>query len=219
MSVNPFTLSSPLIILSLYNFTFFPLISHPCCTGPTLVLDPQPTRVVSWSRHCSSTCHPNTLTVSSTTIKSLFAHILVQIASQYFDLALVFSASRAACFLPHRPWDCVINLLQRATLLGHAFVRGARAMEVSKAQLQGLISRSTSPASTSFFFVENKEAGLRACIDYQRLNAVTVRHSHPLQLVPAKLQGASIYTKLDPGLHTTLCTFKQAMNRKQCLAQ
>lgn len=62
------------------------------------------------------------------------------------------------------------------------------------------ISRSTSPASVGYFFVEKKDGGLRACIDYRGLSAVTVKYSHPLPLVLSaieKLPGSNLFTRLD----------------------
>ncbi|KAK3575086.1 hypothetical protein QTP86_019735 [Hemibagrus guttatus] len=64
----------------------------------------------------------------------------------------------------------------------------------------GHIRPSTSPAAAGFFFVGKKDGGLRPCIDYRGLNAVTVRYPYPLPLVPAaleQLQGAQVFTKLD----------------------
>lgn len=42
----------------------------------------------------------------------------------------------------------------------------ARGEYVAEALQQGLISGSTLPASTGFFFVEKKDSGLRPCINY-----------------------------------------------------
>ncbi|KAK3548519.1 hypothetical protein QTP70_013368 [Hemibagrus guttatus] len=64
----------------------------------------------------------------------------------------------------------------------------------------GHIRPSTSPAAASFFFVRKKDGGLRPCIDYRGLNAITVPYPYPLPLVPAaleQLRGARIFTKLD----------------------
>lgn len=44
---------------------------------------------------------------------------------------------------------------------------------VSESLGQGYIQPSTSPASSSFFFVKNKDGGLRPCIDYQGINQIT----------------------------------------------
>ena len=71
---------------------------------------------------------------------------------------------------------------------------------VQEALRQGFIRPSTSPATSSFFFVAKKDGGLRPCIDYRHLNSQTVKFSYPLPLVPAaleQLRGARIFSKLD----------------------
>ncbi|KAK3528234.1 hypothetical protein QTP86_027678 [Hemibagrus guttatus] len=64
----------------------------------------------------------------------------------------------------------------------------------------GHIRPSTSPAAAGFFFVSKKDGGLRPCIDYRGLNAITVPYPYPLPLVPAaleQLRGVRMFTKLD----------------------
>ncbi len=64
----------------------------------------------------------------------------------------------------------------------------------------GYIISSTSPAASSFFFMAKKDGGLRPCIDYRKLNEITVKFRYPLPLVPAALEQlrcATIFTKLD----------------------
>ncbi|KAK3574506.1 hypothetical protein QTP86_008557 [Hemibagrus guttatus] len=59
---------------------------------------------------------------------------------------------------------------------------------------------STSPGAAGFFFVGKKEGGLRPCIDYRGLNAITVRYPYPLPLAPTaleQLRGVRVFTKLD----------------------
>ncbi len=70
---------------------------------------------------------------------------------------------------------------------------------IEEALKQGYIVPSTSPAASSFFFVA-KDGGLRPCIDYRKLNEITVKFRYPLPLVPTaleQLRGATIFTKLD----------------------
>lgn len=38
------------------------------------------------------------------------------------------------------------------------------------------------------FFVENKDGGLRPCIDYRELNEILVKYPHLLPLVPSALE-------------------------------
>ncbi|KAK3571359.1 hypothetical protein QTP86_008895 [Hemibagrus guttatus] len=71
---------------------------------------------------------------------------------------------------------------------------------IKEALAPGHIHTSTSPAAAGFFFVVKKDGGLRPCIDYRGLNAITVRYPYPLPLVPAalkQLRGAKVFTKLD----------------------
>ncbi|KAI4894775.1 hypothetical protein NFI96_013552 [Prochilodus magdalenae] len=71
---------------------------------------------------------------------------------------------------------------------------------IQEALSQGYIRPSTSPAAAGFFFVKKKDGGLRPCIDYRGLNAITKSYAYPLPLVPValeQLRGATIFTKLD----------------------
>ncbi|KAI2654015.1 Transposon Tf2-9 polyprotein [Labeo rohita] len=92
---------------------------------------------------------------------------LCNVPTEYLDLKEVFSKSRAASLPPHRPYDCAIELL---------------------------------PAGAGFFFVGKKDGSLRPCIDYRGLNNITVKNTYPLPLISSafeRLQGASVFTKLD----------------------
>ncbi|KAK3529961.1 hypothetical protein QTP86_009347 [Hemibagrus guttatus] len=71
---------------------------------------------------------------------------------------------------------------------------------IETALAAGHIRPSTSPAAAGFFFIGKRDGGLRPCIDYRGLNAITVRYPYPLPLVPAaleQLRGARVFTKLD----------------------
>ena len=65
---------------------------------------------------------------------------------------------------------------------------------------KGWIRRSTSSAGAPILFVPKKDGGLRLCVDYRDLNAVTVKNRHPLPLITETLDrlcGAKAFTKLD----------------------
>ncbi|KAK3541980.1 hypothetical protein QTP86_009226 [Hemibagrus guttatus] len=119
---------------------------------------------------------------------------------------MVFSEARAARLPHHQVWDCAIDLLPNASPpKGRIYplsLPESKAMEeyIESSLAAGHIRPSTSPAAAGFFFVGKKDGGLRPCIDYRGLNAVTVQYPYPLPLVPAaleQLRGAQVFTKLD----------------------
>ncbi|KAK3542860.1 hypothetical protein QTP70_006130 [Hemibagrus guttatus] len=125
---------------------------------------------------------------------------------EYAEFREVFSEERAARLPAHQPWDCAINLLPNASPpRGWVYplsLPESKAMEeyIETALAAGHIRPSTSPAAAGFFFVGKKDGGLRPCIDYRGLNAITVPYPYPLPLVPAaleQLRGARIFSKLD----------------------
>jgi hypothetical protein len=78
-------------------------------------------------------------------------------------------------------------------------------MKELKIQLQGLLSKgyicpSTSPWGCSALFVEKKDKELRLCVDYQLLNAVTIKNKYPLPRIDIlfdQLAGAQVFSKID----------------------
>ncbi|KAK3518369.1 hypothetical protein QTP86_003526 [Hemibagrus guttatus] len=124
----------------------------------------------------------------------------------YADFWRVFSEERAARLPAHQAWDCAIDLLPNTSLpKGRIYplsLPESKAMEdyIEGALAVGHIRPSMSPAAAGFFFVGKKDGGLRPCIDYRGLNAITIRYPYPLPLVPAvleQLRGAGLFTKLD----------------------
>ena len=74
-----------------------------------------------------------------------------------------------------------------------------------KKQLQelldkGLIRPSVSPWGAPVLFVKKKDGTLRLCIDYRKLNQVTVKNKYPLLIIDDlfdQLQGVGIFSKID----------------------
>ena len=65
---------------------------------------------------------------------------------------------------------------------------------------KGFIWASSSPAATPVLFVHKPGGGLRFCVDYQGLNAITVKNRYPLPLIKEtldRLYNAVVYIKLD----------------------
>ncbi|GKV43664.1 hypothetical protein SLEP1_g50928 [Rubroshorea leprosula] len=65
---------------------------------------------------------------------------------------------------------------------------------------KGFIRLSTSPWGAPVLFVKKKDGSLRLCIDYRRLNQVTVKNKYPLPRIDDlfdQLQGARVFSKID----------------------
>ncbi len=149
---------------------------------------------------------PVSLPIHSTSIEIPVEKQSVDIPSCYAPFSDVFCPRRAAQLPPHRPWDCAIDLISgepvpRSNIYPLSFPEQKTMEEyIEEALKQGYIISSISPAAFSFFFVAKKDRGLRPCIDYRKLNEITVKFRYPLPLVPAaleQLRGATIFTKLD----------------------
>ena len=65
---------------------------------------------------------------------------------------------------------------------------------------KGFIRPSESPAGYPVLFQKKKDGSLRLCIDYKKLNEVTVRNSYPIPLITdiiERVKGAKYFSKLD----------------------
>ena len=65
---------------------------------------------------------------------------------------------------------------------------------------KGFIRKSKSPAGAPILFVRKHDGSLRLCVDYRRLNAITIRNSYPLPRINDLMEvfkGSKIFTRLD----------------------
>jgi len=65
---------------------------------------------------------------------------------------------------------------------------------------KGFIRPSESPAGFPVVFQKKKDGTLRICIDYKKLNEVTIRNSYPIPLITdiiERIKEAKYFTKLD----------------------
>jgi hypothetical protein len=63
---------------------------------------------------------------------------------------------------------------------------------------KGFIRESKSPAGAPILFTPKKDGGLRMCVDYRGLNAITVKNRYPLPLISElidRVTGATCYSK------------------------
>ena len=122
---------------------------------------------------------------------------------QYRDLAVVFSKKEADKLQPRRLTDCKIVLEKDASLhYGPIYPLSEEEKKVLKEYIEeilkkGFIRPSESQAGYSVLFQKKKDGSLKLCVDYKKLNAVTIRNSYPLPLINdiiEKVKGAKYFT-------------------------
>jgi hypothetical protein len=128
------------------------------------------------------------------------------VPKDYHDLMDVFSKKDADTLPPHRSFDHRIPLTEgKQPTFGPIYSLSQMEQEEVQKYLdenlaKGFITPSESPAASPILFVKKKDGSLRLCVDYQSLNAITIKNRYPLPLIGDlidQLRGAEIYTKMD----------------------
>ena len=118
----------------------------------------------------------------------------------------MFDPKKAKLLPPHRPDDHKIELLPGKTPpAARAYPMSTEELRVLRQYLidelrKGYIRPSTSPAAAPVLFAKKPGGGLRFCVDYRALNAITIKNRYPLPLIRetlAQLSSAKYFTKLD----------------------
>ncbi|GJW50411.1 putative reverse transcriptase domain-containing protein [Tanacetum coccineum] len=107
---------------------------------------------------------------------------------------------------PPRQAEFCIDLILGAAPVARAPYRLAPSeMKELSNQLQellekGFIRPSSSPWGAPVLFVKKKDGSFRMCIDYRKLNKLTIKNRYPLPRIDDlfdQLQGSSVYSKID----------------------
>ena len=125
---------------------------------------------------------------------------------EYHEFADVFSRRDSDVLPPHRPYDHRVPVQEDAKLpFSRLYSMSQNELEVLKKYLddnlrKGFISPSSSPVASPVLFVKKPGGGLRLCVDYRALNALTTKNQYPLPLIRetlSRLSKARFFTKLD----------------------
>uniref|UniRef100_A0A674NB00 CCHC-type domain-containing protein n=1 Tax=Takifugu rubripes TaxID=31033 RepID=A0A674NB00_TAKRU len=151
-------------------------------------------RILGWSVACHANCLRSAPSPSSNPRPALTPPDLTGVPPIYNDLAPVFSKDNALSLPPHRPYDCPIDLLPGAPYpTGRLYNLSIPEKEVMRNYIteslaSGIIRPSSSPLAAGFFFVAKKDGGLRPCIDFRKLNNITVKNKYPLPLMSSTFE-------------------------------
>ena len=122
-----------------------------------------------------------------------------QLPSEYKEYQEMFKETAITTLPEHQEWDHKILLEDRKkSTHGPIYALSAKELEALRDYLdenlaKGFIRPSTSPAGYLILFVLKKDSKLRLCVDYQWLNAITVKNCYLLPLVSEiqdQIQGA-----------------------------
>jgi hypothetical protein len=128
------------------------------------------------------------------------------IPPEYSDFSDVFDEKEADVLPPHRPYNHRIPLID-----GHNIPSGPiyslsvteqaePKKYIEKMLRQGYIRPSESSFASPILFVKKKDGSLRLCVDYRRLNSITVKNKYPLPLINDmldQLRDCSWFTSID----------------------
>jgi len=124
----------------------------------------------------------------------------------YKEYIEVFNERNCDILPPHREYDCEIRLKDNSNLFyGPIYPLTEAERDELKKYIKenlekGFIRKSRSPAGAPVLFVKKKDGSLRLCVDYRKLNEMTIRNSYPLPLISElidRVKGAKYFTKLD----------------------
>ena len=125
---------------------------------------------------------------------------------EFRDFSDVFSPKEANKLPPHRPYDHDIKLIDgKVPPFGPLYSMSRTELQTLKEWLEenlkkGFIRPSSSPAASPVLFVKKPDGGLRFCVDYRALNAISVKDRYPLPLVKEtlnNLKGMKFFSKVD----------------------
>lgn len=132
--------------------------------------------------------------------------LLSKLPPKYHSYTNIFSVSESDKLPHHRSYDHAINL-EPGTKPDHGSLYGMSRDEllVLKKYLEdnlrkGFIRASTSSAALPVLFVRKPGGGLRFCVDYRKLNAITIKDRYPIPLIQEtlnRLSQACWFSKFD----------------------
>lgn len=133
--------------------------------------------------------------------------IIKLLPKEYHDYADVFSAERAVRIPEFSEKDDLHIILEegKTPSVGPLYNMSENELKALKEYLDDLLSKgyirpSNSPYGSPVLFAKKKDGSLRLCVDYRRLNAITIRDKYAIPNMTGlldRLTNAKFFTKID----------------------
>ena len=130
----------------------------------------------------------------------------VVLPEKYFDFADIFDKAKANVVPGHSKYDLAIKTGDnKVPFFGLVYDYSKLELDVLREYIRDMCAKSfivlsKSPSGAPVFFTKKKDGGLRLCVDFWGLNAITKKNKHLLPLVRTFLDmlgWAKHYTKVD----------------------
>ncbi|MBW0562820.1 hypothetical protein O181_102535 [Austropuccinia psidii MF-1] len=127
------------------------------------------------------------------------------VSSAYHQYLEVFSKVKSEKRLPHSTCDHHIELEGSLPPVGVIYSLSNQESDKLRAYIlenveKGFIGPSSSSTGAPVLFVKKKDDGLRLCVDYHKLNAVTRKKKYPvppMNQILTVFNGSSFFSKID----------------------
>ena len=130
------------------------------------------------------------------------------LSKEYHEFLNVFSRKASDELPEHKSFDHHIELKEdpeKELRNPSLYSMSTKELRIVKKYLEdnlnkGFIEVSSAPIASPMLFVRKPGGGLRFCVDYRKLNAMTRKNRYPLPLIEetlARMTKAKLFTKLD----------------------
>jgi hypothetical protein len=126
---------------------------------------------------------------------------------EYAEFADVFEPTNSQKLPPHRPGiDHEIPLISNAKpVYGPIYNLSETELQALKEYIDNMVAKgfirpSKSPFGSPVLFVKKPDGSLRLCVDYRKLNDITIKNRYALPLISElfdRLKNAKYFTRLD----------------------